>query len=112
MKKGTMYLLDRLPGVDDESAYDARRDTYYWYYATQVMFHMKGQYWDKWNDSLRPRLLRTQEQTGPQAGSWDPIRPVPDRWGAQAGRLFVTTLNLLSLEVRFRHMPLNEFTGR
>ncbi len=112
MKKGAVYLLDRLPGVDDKSAYDARRDTYYWYYATQVMFHMKGEYWEKWNESLRPRLLRTQVQQGPQAGSWDPIRPVPDRWGAQAGRLFVTTLNLLSLEVRFRHMPLNEFTGR
>ena len=46
------------------------------------------------------------------AGSWDPLQPVPDRWGAHAGRLYVTALNLLSLEVRFRHMPINEFTGR
>jgi hypothetical protein len=40
------------------------------------------------------------------AGSWDPTAPIPDRWGPHAGRLYVTTLNLLSLEVQYRKLPL------
>jgi len=37
---------------------------------------------------------------------------VPDRWGPHGGRLYVTTLNLLSLEVFYRHLPLYEDTAR
>jgi hypothetical protein len=31
---------------------------------------------------------------------------VPDRGGPTAGRLYVTTMNLLSLEVRYRYLPI------
>ena len=34
------YLLDSPPQVG--SLEIPKRDTYYWYYATQVMFHMGG----------------------------------------------------------------------
>ena len=40
------------------------------------------------------------------AGSWDPQRPVPDRWSSSAGQIYVTTLNLLMLEVYYRYLPL------
>jgi hypothetical protein len=76
------------------------------------MFHMRGKYWSAWNDRLHPLLVSEQIQGGPLAGSWDPRRPVPDRWGPHAGRLYVTTLNLLSLEVYYRHLPLYESTGK
>jgi hypothetical protein len=76
------------------------------------MFHMGGDYWRQWNGRLHPLLLETQETEGRLAGSWDPLRPLPDRWGAQAGRLYVTTMNLLSLEVYYRHLPLYEDTAR
>lgn len=82
------------------------RDTYYWYYATQVMFHMQGDYWQAWTDALRPILLDSQIASGPLAGSWDPLRPTPDKWAPFGGRLYVTTMNLLSLEVAYRHLPL------
>ncbi|NUQ65569.1 MAG: hypothetical protein HUU20_24130 [Pirellulales bacterium] len=39
-------------------------------------------------------------------GSWDPQGPVADRWSQAAGRIYVTTLNLLMLEVYYRHLPL------
>ena len=86
------------------------RDTYYWYYATQVLKHLDGDLWTKWNGELYPLLIQTQEKQGDMAGSWHPYEPVPDRWGLHAGRLYVTTMNLLSLEVRYRLLPLYEET--
>ena len=82
------------------------RDTYYWYYATQVMFHMGGEYWRTWNEALHPLLVNSQQQQGELAGSWNPYRPLPDRWSQFGGRHYVTTMNLLSLEVYYRHLPL------
>ena len=88
------------------------RDTYYWYYATQVLKHIDGPEWQTWNNALRPLLIRTQEKSGDNAGSWDPYDPVPDRWAPFGGRLYVTTMNLLSLEVRHRLLPLYQKTNK
>jgi hypothetical protein len=88
------------------------RDTYYWYYATQVMFHMRGEYWRQWNERLHPLLVNSQARQGAMAGSWDPGGDVPDRWGPHGGRIYVTTLNLLSLEVYYRHLPIYEETAK
>lgn len=110
MIRGAEYLLEAPPGIG--TANNPRRDTYYWYYATQVMFHMGGQYWQAWNQRLHPLLVRSQLREGELAGSWDPRSPVPDRWASFAGRLYVTTMNLLSLEVTYRYLPLYEDTGK
>ena len=104
LRTGADYLLANLP--EQGTAEQPRRDAYYWYYATQVMFHMEGTYWNAWNERLRPMLERTQVRGGPWAGSWHPTEPVPDRWGAAAGRLYVTAMHLLVLEVYYRHLPL------
>ncbi len=104
LQAGARYLAVHLPAEGTRT--NPARDTYYWYYATQVMFHMGDPYWDVWNASLHPLLVEAQLSRGDFAGSWDPIRPVPDRWGAHAGRLYVTTMNLLSLEVYYRHLPI------
>lgn len=100
---GADFLLDQQ--LPSDSA-PLLRDTYYWYYATQVLKHIDGPRWEKWNDRLRPLLTRSQEKTGELAGSWHPYRPIPDRWGQFGGRIYVTTMNLLSLEVRHRMLPL------
>lgn len=110
MLKGGDYLLQNLPSLGTTRTPD--RDTYYWYYATQVMFHLGGDYWKKWEERLHPLLTNSQIPSGPMAGSWDPRTPVPDRWGPHAGRLYVTCLNLLSLEVQYRHLPIYEETGK
>ncbi|MCH2129002.1 MAG: hypothetical protein MK179_07640 [Pirellulaceae bacterium] len=101
MIMGAEYLAAHLPAPE-------KRDTYYWYYATQIMFHMGDQYWNAWRESLFPLLTDSQVTNGPLAGSWDPLRPVRDKWGHHAGRVYVTTLNLLSLEVAYRHLPIYE----
>ncbi len=110
MIAGADYLMNNLPAIG--SLRDPQRDTYYWYYATQVMFHMRGPYWERWNAELHELLTSTQLQIGELAGSWDPWAPLPDRWAPHAGRLYVTTMNLLSLEVYYRHLPIYEDTSR
>ena len=97
MVKGAEYLARNLPALGTSDR--PERDTYYWYYATQVMFHMGGNHWNRWNDRMHPLLVDSQIKKGPLAGSWDPRKPIPDRWAGHAGRLYVTTMNLLSLEV-------------
>jgi hypothetical protein len=110
IQAGADRLLERLPEMSAPPGFagtgNPRRDTYYWYNATQVMYHMQGEHWRRWQDTLYPMLAATQVRTGPLAGSWDPRRPVADRWGTSAGRLYLTALNLLSLEVYHRHLPL------
>lgn len=110
MVAGAQYLGERLPDIGDWQK--PKRDTYYWYYATQVMFHMRGDYWEAWNNQLHPLLTESQVKSGPLIGSWDPWEPIPDRWAQYAGRLYVTTMNLLSLEVYYRHLPIYEDTAR
>ncbi|QEG43253.1 prenyltransferase/squalene oxidase repeat-containing protein [Roseimaritima ulvae] len=109
MISGADYLAQSLPGIGTKQR--PRRDTYYWYYATQVMFHMGGEHWTKWNRALNPTLVDSQIQEGENAGSWEPLGEVPDRWSAHAGRVYVTTMNVLSLEVFYRHLPIYEETA-
>jgi len=96
---GANFLRTRLPDF-------GQRDSYYWYYATQVMFHMQGEYWNEWNAGLRDLLTSTQSKTGPMSGSWDPARPTPEKWANGGGRHYLTCVNLLMLEVYYRHLPL------
>ncbi|MEM9645913.1 MAG: prenyltransferase/squalene oxidase repeat-containing protein [Planctomycetota bacterium] len=109
MQSAADYLLNYPPEIGTPES--PQRDTYYWYYATQVMFHMGGDYWKAWNKDLNPVLLEGQIKRGVEAGSWDPAFPVKDRWGPHAGRLYVTTMNLLNLEVYYRHLPIYEDTA-
>lgn len=102
--EGARVLQANLPALG--SAAQPARDSYYWYYATQVMFQMQGDFWAAWYRRLGPLLADSQVFAGPLAGSWHPQQPVPDRWAKEGGRLYVTALNLLMLEVPYRHLPL------
>jgi hypothetical protein len=96
---GADYLRARLPK-------ESQRDLYYWYYGTQVMYHMQGKHWDDWNAALRNTLVNSQQKTGPTSGSWEPVGSNPAKWGAAGGRHYTTCLSLLMLEVYYRHLPL------
>lgn len=97
--EGCKLLLSRLPVM-------AQRDVYYWYYATQTLHHMEGDYWTRWNDAQRDMLVKAQQQTGAERGSWHPRRPTQDRWANYGGRLYVTCLSTYILEVYYRHLPI------
>jgi hypothetical protein len=83
----------------------SRVDSYYNYYATQFMFQMGGERWKNWNLVMRELLVQTQVQQGHMAGSWfmDGELPYPN-----AGRMYVTAMNCLTLEVYYRYLPVYE----
>lgn len=90
-------------------------EIYYHYYATQVMRFVGDDirfrdHWKKWNDGetgkpgMRDILIESQDKTtGPNGGSWPPDNSLSGRSG---GRLYQTSLSLLTLEVYYRHLPL------
>jgi hypothetical protein len=81
---------------------------YYYYYATQVMHHVGGEAWDRWNLAMRDKLIATQDRgqdpkRAHQRGSWS---PAGDQHGSSGGRVMITSLSILTLEVYYRHLPL------
>ena len=80
----------------------SQTDVYFNYYATQVLHHLENEHWEDWNLELRDHLVKTQERTGHQDGSWF----FPDRHGGRAGRLYTTAMSVMILEVYYRYMPL------
>ena len=96
MRSGADYVLKNLPEANQ------RNTSYYWYYATQAMYHMQGEYWDRWNEKTRELLVKTQHKSGANAGTWD----AKDNWEKSGGRVYATSIKLLMLEVYYRHLPL------
>ncbi len=79
---------------------------YYYYYATQVLYQFGGEAWEKWNPKMRDTLIARQDKGTDhphQKGSWSPVR---DAHGGAGGRVMITSLSLLTLEVYYRHLPL------
>lgn len=93
MKAGVEYLAKTGP---------SRENIYYNYYATQVLHHYGGDLWKQWNLQMREHLVSTQVKTGPGAGSWN----VTDPHGNLGGRIYQTSLSIMTLEVYYRHLPL------
>jgi hypothetical protein len=82
---------------------DKLHTNYYWYYATMAFFMVGGEDWYWWNERFRDLAVRLQCQAGCAEGSWNP----DDGWMAPyGGRLYATCMNLLSLEVYYRYLPL------
>jgi hypothetical protein len=111
LQAGANHLLANLPRFGEGRKPAAtgtlgnpERDAYYWFYATQVMHLLGGKYWQSWNEQLGPLLIGSQITTGPMSGSWDPDRPAFDKWADYGGRLYVTSLSLLSLEAHERSL--------
>ena len=83
------------------------RNIYYWYYATQMLHNMHSKEWQRWNLRVRETLVGTQVGgKGCDRGSWDPEDPPSDRFTIMGGRLYLTSLSLLTLEVYYRFLPL------
>jgi hypothetical protein len=102
--EGTKFLMANMPNA-------ANGKVYYWYYATQVMHNQPGPDWDKWNRQMRTVLIKSQcGDAGCANGSWDPMKGMPE-WAAQGGRLMMTSLAALTLEVYYRYLPLYKEMG-
>jgi hypothetical protein len=101
LKDGAALLLSDRPNPDKVKAPKAKGDeynfhtVYYWYYGSLVMYHLGKGYWSLWKTDLARMLKRTQN-TGEARGSWDPRGTF---LGTYAGRLYVTTFNILTRSV-------------
>ena len=101
LQAGAAYLLRHLPKKGQQSSY-------YWYYGTQVMYHMQGDYWPQWNAALRDQLVGTQVKNGPAGGDVGPQRQL-----GRAGRPPIRHLTAaLMLSVYYRHLPLYQVLSR
>lgn len=85
-----------------EAEDDPHRDTYYWYYGSQAMYYLGGDQWQAWSRELYPRLIESQVDSGLTIGSWQPPTATEAARADVATRLYVTALNLLSLETEQR----------
>jgi hypothetical protein len=94
LERGAQWLSDRGP---------SQTDMYYNYYATQVLHHYGGELWEAWDEKMKGHLLKTQSQTGHQAGSWYFADP---HGGSKGGRLYGTTMAAMTLEVYYRYSAL------
>ncbi len=90
-------LLKAHPPEWDESGFN--NDIYYWYYGSYALFQLGGPRWEAWNKSAKRALLGSQRRDGDAKGSWDP----KDAWGHAGGRVYMTAMASLCLEVYFRY---------
>jgi hypothetical protein len=113
MMRGVDILMKNMPQIMDKPPihHNVPRpryiNYYYWYYGTYAMLGVGGEEWKQWNPKVRDLLVSLQNQGDKDPahkGSWDPE-------GAQllemVGRNGCTSLALLTLEVYYRHLPLN-----
>lgn len=92
-EEGVATLLDNLPDWK-------RANLYYWYYATEALFQVRGEAWTTWNAAMKKALCGSQETQGCEDGSWDPAQ---DTWGGEGGRIYTTAMGALCLEVYYRY---------
>lgn len=83
-------------------------DVYYNYYATLLLFHLGGPFWETWNPAIREHLVKTQNQSGHEAGSWF----FEDQYAKEGGRLYTTAMCAMTLEVYYRFSPLYQQADR
>lgn len=83
-------------------------DVYYNYYATLLLFHLGGPAWETWNPRIREHLVKTQNQSGHEAGSWF----FEDQYAKEGGRLYTTAMCAMTLEVYYRFAPLYQQADR
>lgn len=91
MQEGKNYLMANLKGTEFNS--------YFLYYAAQVMHNLPGPERDARNEHTRQHLMSTQINEGCAAGSWAPV-------GISAGPIMSTSIHALTLEAYYRYQPL------
>jgi hypothetical protein len=107
IKEGVEYLVKNAPP-------ERTTHPYYWYYGTQVVHHYQGAEWDRWNRAMRKIWVEKQnrDQKSTDFGSWAPSEFNREMHDLKAGgRLYLTSLGLLTLEVYYRYLPLYENIG-
>lgn len=74
----------------------------YWLHGSYAMFQLGGRHWKQWRKGIDRALIATQQKEGHGAGSWEPA----GIGGPEGGRVYVTALGALTLQVYYRYTRL------
>ncbi|MBI5866457.1 MAG: terpene cyclase/mutase family protein [Planctomycetes bacterium] len=114
VRKQSALILGELPSVARMKQGDPTElhDYYYWYYGTLAAFRVGGDAWPRWNNALRDAVLPLQEREknargvkSHSFGSFPSFAQGWGRWGRSGGRVYATAINVLTLEIYYRHSP-------
>ncbi len=85
---------------------DKLGDIYGIYYGTLATFQQQGVVWKAWNVKMKDSILNTQRKGDPKllGGSWDPTTGIT---AEQGGRVMMTALITLCLEIYYRYELMN-----
>ena len=89
--RGCDYLTKFPPG-------EKNRDPVFLFFASGVVQNRGGDSWKKWNVLCRDLLVTSQKKDEKESGTWEAT--------PQFGTLGTTCLDILTLEVYYRQMPL------
>ena len=112
MKDGVAYLRQPANRPQWDARGQADPHVYYWYYAGHVLHNMGGKPWEDWYKDVSAMIVTHQSKSSKRdrdtRGSWDPkdAKGVYYGYAKTGGRLYITTMCLLVLEMPFRHQSL------
>ncbi|MDP7032969.1 MAG: zf-HC2 domain-containing protein [Planctomycetota bacterium] len=89
-----------LTSPEQVQSLDRQLDYYCWYHTASALHHHKGRTSGQWLDAVNDKLIHLQLPSDHRnAGSWPPA----SRWGRYAGRVYTTSLALLTLQTPHRY---------
>jgi len=111
MKESAEYLSREGLKWYTEGRVPTDEGIYYIYYASLAMFQHGGKAWKQWNKVMKEVLLKHQIKGGCADGSWPTannkeIPGLKQPFEERVGKVYTTTLAILTLEVYYRYSPL------
>lgn len=84
---------------------NGKRNVYEWYYTGQMLHTLADERFKPWYDTLAKQIVEKQMRAGQSRGSWSPLQPDGARYeyAREAGRLYISCMTLLLLELPYRH---------
>ncbi len=108
----TLELMDQWLLAWDSPTVPGGSPQYYFYYATQAMFHAGGSRWTRWNNIMQPEYVRAQKILSKGESGYVDHRGEAQEIGwwenndSQSDRpVMDTALATLQLEVYYRYLP-------
>ncbi len=106
LQEGVAFLLDEKYKPEWS---EGRRNVYEWYYVGHVLHNINDEEWTDWYNVVKDEIIAKQQGAGGEyRGSWSPNKPkgAPYEYAEQAGRLYITAMCALILELPYRHQPI------
>jgi len=94
----TAALAGEVPRLRQHLPDWSRNGQVYWLCGTAIAHKAGGDFWQQWNQALVQTLVRHQQKSGADGGSWSP----KDRDTRLGGRVLATALAILALETPYR----------